>query len=427
MESIIVRETREKKLDKDYIFSILQQSIQHKKDLKRVLIVPPDNTRGYSMGNVITNMFYDMLSSFCHVDILPALGTHMPMTKKEITDFFGDKIPQDRFIEHNWRESTVQIGEVPLSVVNEISGGAFKMPIEVEINSHIVNGSYDLIISPGQVVPHELTGIANYSKNFLVGCGGYNLISKTHVMGPLCNVEYMVGEIDNPVRKVFDYAQEHFLNKLPIMYVMCVNHFFQDSLEMKGLYIGDKREVFEAAAKDCMIHNVVYVEKPVKKVVAFLQEHEFKSTWLGDKAVQRTRTIIEDGGEIVVLAPGVRQFGDDPETDLMMRKYGYDCKEKLKAVLNDPNNDDLRNNLAAACQLMITTPDDRFKITYATRHLSREEVEGVKFGYLNYDDAVKRYNPNTLKEGWNTLDDGEEIYFIHNPELGFWTLNQNKS
>lgn len=422
MDSIIVRSSKGQKLDKERIYSILKKSIADRGELKRVLIIPPDNTRGYSLANDMTNMYYKMLNTTCHVDILPALGTHMAMTDEEISEFFGDDIPKDRYIKHNWRETAVKLGEVPASYINEISNGKMNEPIEVEVHGSIVNGGYDLIISIGQVVPHELTGISNYSKNIFVGCGGYHMISKTHILGPLCDVEYMVGEINNPVRKIFDYAHENFLADIPLIFVMAVNTFSHDMLEMQGLYIGDKREVFEAAAEDCMKHNVVCVDKPVKKVVAFLKENEFKSTWLGDKAVQRTRTIIEDGGEIVVLAPGVRQFGDDYETDLIMRKYGYVSKDEIRAIMNDENNNDLRNNLAAAAQLMITTSNGRFTITYATRHLTREEVEGVKFSYLNYDEAVKKYNPDILKEGFNILEDGEEIYFIHDPELGFWSV-----
>ena len=52
-------------------------------------------------------------------------------------------------------------------------------------------------------------------------------------------------------------------------------------------------------------------------------------------------------------------------------------------------------------------------------------MRGVCYNYMPYDEAVKRYDPARLKDGFNTLPDGEEIYYISNPALGLWA-DRNK-
>lgn len=428
MESKFFRSGENGPIDGNKLREILKTSLSGLgENAKKVLLLPPDLTRGFSKANDITNVYYELLKDRCDIDIMPAIGTHFPMTDREIRDFFGENIPLERFLVHNWRSEVVKIGEVPGELVSRISGGRMDTKIDVEVNRRIVGGEYDLIISIGQVVPHELIGMANYSKNIFVGCGGFEMISRSHLLGPVCGVEKTVGKIDNPVRRIFDYAHEHYLKDLPLMFVLTVTTFNGKDICLEGIYIGDRREVFEQASEDSMKKNITYLEKPVQKVVTYLDEEEFKTTWLGDKAIYRTRPIIRDGGELIILAPGIRQFGDDAETDRVMRKYGYAGRETLLKALDDKSNTDLRSNLAAAGQLILSSSNGRFRITYAVRHLTREEVEGVFFGYLDYDEAVKRYDPDRLSEGVNTMEDGEEIYFIRNPGLGFWTLEQEAS
>ena len=374
------------------------------------------------MANDITEIYYELLKDRYEVYVMPAIGTHMPMIDSEIRAFFGDSIPIERFLVHNWRRDTVKIGEIPSNFIKAISGGRIDYKIDVEVNRRLVNGEFDLIISIGQVVPHELIGMSNFSKNIFVGCGGFEMISRSHFLGPVCGVESTVGQIDNPVRKIFDYAHEKYLKALPLLFVLTVTTVKNDKIQLEGIYIGNERTIFEEAAHDSALKNVTYLCEPVRKVVTYLDEEDYKTTWIGDKAIYRTRNIIEKGGELIILAPGVRQFGDDAETDKIMRKYGYIGRESLLKLYHDKNCSDLRNNLAAIGQLILGSTNEYFKPTYAVRHLTREEVEGVNFKYLDYDEAVKKYNPETLREGFNLTVDNEEIYYIKNPGMGFWTL-----
>jgi hypothetical protein len=126
---------------------------------------------------------------------------------------------------------------------------------------------------------------------------------------------------------------------------------------------------------------------------------------------------LADGGELIVLAPGVKEFGEDPAIDKLIRKYGYvGTPAVLKAV---EENADLAGNLSAAAHLIHGSSEGRFSITYCPGHLTREEVEGVNFRYASLAEMTARYDPAKLKDGYNTVA-GEEIFYIPNPALGLW-------
>ena len=395
------------------------------RELKNVLIIPPDFTRFHSNAGFITNVYYHALAEKgVNVDILPALGTHVPVTEEEIDVMFGD-IPYDKFIAHNWRNDVMKIGEVPASYLEEITEGLWKDPVSVEINRLVMDEKYDLILSIGQVVPHEVIGMANHAKNLFVGVGGSDMINKSHMVGAVYGMERMMGKDHTPVRKVFDYGMEHCLNERPILFVLTVCTAPGGNINTHGLFIGDKRNALEAAIELAQEKNIDFVETGIKKCVVYLDPAEFKSTWLGNKSVYRTRMAIADGGELLVLAPGIERFGEDDQVDVLIRKYGYRGRIKTLEEFEKPENQDLRDNMGAAAHLIHGSSDDRFKITYAVKNITKEEVRGVGFGAVDYDETVKKYNPETLQYGYNTMPDGEEIYFIPNPALGLW-INKEK-
>ena len=395
------------------------------RELKNVLIIPPDFTRFHSNAGFITNVYYYALDEKgVNVDILPALGTHVPVTEEEIDVMFGD-IPYDKFIAHNWRNDVMKIGEVPASYLEEITEGLWKDPVSVEINRLVMDEKYDLILSIGQVVPHEVIGMANHAKNLFVGVGGSDMINKSHMVGAVYGMERMLVKDHTPVRKVFDYGMEHCLNERPILFVLTVCTAPGGNINTHGLFIGDKRNALEAAIELAQEKNIDFVETGIKKCVVYLDPAEFKSTWLGNKSVYRTRMAIADGGELLVLAPGIERFGEDDQVDVLIRKYGYRGRIKTLEEFEKPENQDLRDNMGAAAHLIHGSSDDRFKITYAVKNITKEEVIGVGFGAVDYDETVKKYDPETLQYGYNTMPDGEEIYFIPNPALGLW-INKEK-
>ena len=394
---------------------------------KQVLIIPPDYTRFHSNSGFITNVYYHALVELgCEVDILPALGTHVPVTAEEAAHMFGD-IPFETFLPHNWRTDVMKIGEVPAEYLEEITEGLWHDAVDVEINKLVMDEKYDLILSIGQVVPHEVIGMANHAKNLFVGVGGADMINKSHMVGAVYGMERMMGKDFTPVRKIFDYGMTHFLKDRPILFVLTVCTAPGGVINQHGMFIGDTRFVLEKAIELAQEKNIDFVETGMKKCVVYLDPSEFRTTWLGNKSVYRTRMAIADGGQLLVLAPGIERFGEDLKVDELIRKYGYKGRLNTLEQFEKEENQDLRDNMGAAAHLIHGSSDGRFDITYAVKKdkITREEIEGVGFGWADYDATIARYNPETLQYGYNVLPDGEEIYFIPNPALGLW-INKEK-
>ena len=386
---------------------------------KKVLAVPPDFTRFHSRAGELTQFTYDYYKNKL-TDILPALGTHFEMTESEISKMFGD-IPHNLFRVHKWKDDLVTLGRVPAEFVSEVSEGKVNYDWPAQVNKLLVEGGHDLILSIGQVVPHEVVGMANYNKNIFVGTGGSEGINKSHFLGAVYGMERMMGRADTPVRRVLNYASDNFAKDLPIIYILTViGRDENNNLVMRGLFIGDDYQCFELAAELSLQVNFEMFDKPLKKVVVYLDPSEFKSTWLGNKSIYRTRMAIEDGGELIVLAPGLREFGEDKEIDRLIRKYGYVTTPEVLEYVED--NDDLKNNLSAAAHLIHGSSENRFKITYCPGNITKEEIESVNFNYADLNEMQKKYDHKKLMDGFNTMPDGEEIFYISNPALGLWAF-----
>ena len=396
----------------------LEKSLEGR-TLKKVLIIPPDFTRFHSQAGKITSIYYHLLTARgVRVDILPALGTHEPVSAAQWELMF-EGVPYEKMLVHDWRHDVVKIGEVPASYLEEITENLWHEPVSVEISRRVMDERYDLIISPGQVVPHEVIGMANHAKNLFVGVGGSDMIHKSHMIGAVYGMERMMGRDHTPVRRLFDYAMAHFLRGRPILFVLTVCTAPEGEGVLHGLFIGEGRGCLTEAVKLAQEKNIDFVERPIRKCVVYLDPAEFRSTWLGNKAIYRTRMAIADGGELIILAPGVTKFGEDAQVDNLIRKYGYRGRLRTLEAFGKPENADLRENMGAAAHLIHGSSDGRFSITYAVKEISQQEIESVGFRSASYDKLAKKYDPEKLHYGYNTVD-GEEIYYIPNPALGLW-------
>lgn len=391
---------------------------------EKVLAIPPDFTRFPSRAGELTECAYEFYQERL-TDILPALGTHNPMTDEQIKRMFGD-VPAELFREHDWRNDVVTVGEVPAEFVNEVSEGACNFPWPAQVNKLLLEGDFDLILSIGQVVPHEVVGMANYNKNIFVGTGGSEGINKSHFVGAAYGMERMMGHADTPVRRIFNYASDNFTNELPFLYVQTVVGMDESGdLKVRGLFVGDDLEVFTKAAALALEVNFKMLEKPLDKVIVYLDPEEFTSTWLGNKSVYRTRMAIADGGELIVVAPKLVEFGEDKDIDGLIRKYGYKGTPNTLKMVDE--NEDLAGNLSAAAHLIHGSSEGRFSITYCVGNeegnLSKEEIESVNFNYAEMDGIKEKYDFDNLKEGYNTVN-GEEIFYVSNPALGLWAYRE---
>ena len=382
----------------------------------RVLVVPPDISRISSHAGELTHCAWEYFGDQLQA-VLPALGTHAPMQSDQLARMFA-KMPPELFRVHNWRTDVETLGEVPAEFIREQSEGKLNYAWPAQVNRLISRGNFDLILSIGQVVPHEVIGMANYNKNILIGTGGRDGINRSHYLGAVYGMERIMGRAENPVRNVLNYAADRFLRQLPIVYVLTVVGLAADgSVAARGLFIGDDIECFHRAAELSLKVNFEILDAPLKKAVVYLDPHEFHSTWLGNKAIYRTRMALADGAELIILAPGVNTFGEDQAIDALIRKYGYrGTPATLEAVNSNP---DLANDLSAAAHLIHGSSESRFQITWCPGHLSKKEVQDVGFQYGDLATMMARYDPQKLRHGFNNVD-GEDIFFIANPGLGLW-------
>lgn len=392
------------------------------KSIKKVLLLPPDITRHHSGAGQLTETIYKLLPERCEVDVIPTLGQHVPHTDEENKWMFGS-IPAKCFHVHDWRNGCKKIGEVSADYVKEVSEGKADWPIPIEINRMVIENNYDLIINIGHVVPHEVLGFANHNKNYFIGLGGKETICASHMMAACCGIENNLGQLITPLRACYNKAEGDYLNKLPHVYILIVMARNEaQKLVTTGLYTGDDLETYMMAARRSKEQNITVFDKPVQKIVAVMQADEFKSTWVANKAIYRTRMALADNGELLIIAPGLERFGEQPEVDALIRKYGYigttAVMERYK------KNSDMQDLAHAAAHLIHGSSESRFTITYAPGKLTRKEIESVNFEYADMHDVMNRYNQDKMAEGWNTMPDGEEVYFISSPAAGLWACKE---
>jgi nickel-dependent lactate racemase len=397
---------------RDFLSAVLEKLGRRRK----VLAVPPDQTRTASRAGELTRYAWEYYREGLSA-VLPALGTHKAMSAEQIAGMFGT-VPPGLFHAHKWRDDVETIGVVPREFIHEQSEGKLEYEWPAQVNRLISRGEFDLILSIGQVVPHEVIGMANYNKNILVGTGGPDSINRSHYLGAVYGMERIMGRADNPVRRVLNYADSHFLADLPILYVLTVvSRNTSGATVVRGMFIGDDSECFHAAAELSFRVNFTLLLNPIRKAVVYLDPHEFHSTWLGNKAIYRTRLAMADDGELIILAPGVRDFGEDVRIDQLIRKYGYHGTEATIRMVKE--NADLAADLSAAAHLIHGSSEGRFRVTWCPGHLTRKEVEGAGFAYAELSEMMQRYDPAELPQGPSRVA-GEEIYFIENPGLGLW-------
>ncbi len=399
---------------------LVGQSLKALGEANRVIAVPPDITRLHSQAGAITDMAYRELGPRLGA-VLPALGTHAPMSDEELDSMYPGT-PKNLFKVHDWRKDPVELDRIPASFVREVGEGVVDYDYPVQANKMLTDGSFDAIISIGQVVPHEVIGLANHAKNIFVGTGGKEAIDKSHFLGAAYGMERMMGRADTPVRRIFNKALELAAPKLPpILWILTVmQRDDSGKMVMRGFYAGDDLECFEKAAALSRLVNIDMLEEPIEKALVWLDPMEFKSTWLGNKAVYRTRMAMADGGELIILAPGLVHFGEDSGIDALIRRYGYRPSARIRQLVLE--HEDLGANLSAAAHLIHGSSEGRFTVTYAPgTGMTKSEIESVGYNYAALDTLKARYPVDRLVQGWNTLPGGERLFYVPNPALGLWT------
>ena len=391
-------------------------------EFRRVLLLPPDITRAHSGAGWIAETLYKLLPETCDIHVIPTLGQHVPHTDADNRWMFGS-IPLDRIHIHDWRGGVTHLGTVPAEFVKEQTRGAADWDIPIDLNTATVTEKWDLIIHIGHIVPHEVLGFANHNKNYFIGLGGKETICASHLASACYGIENNLGNLCTPVRACYNWAEEKFLGHLPDVYFQVVmRRDEQGNLVHSGVYAGDDLETYYQAARASREQNITVLDEPVHKIVAVMQEDEFRATWVANKAVYRTRMALADGGELLIIAPGVERFGEQPEVDALIRKYGY-CGTPQALDLYCKNAD-MRDLAHGTAHLLHGSTEGRFTVRYAPGKLSREEVESVNYAYMDVNEALRRYSPSVMREGWNTMPDGERVYYIATPSAGLWATRE---
>ena len=386
---------------------------------KKVLLLPPDITRAHSGAGKITNRLYHFFSPAADVYVIPTLGQHIPHTPEQNRWMLGD-IPEEKILKHYWRNDGKRLGCIGKEYVEAITGGKADWEIPVSINRLLFDERWDIILNIGHVVPHEVLGFANHNKNYFIGLGSKETICASHMAAACYGIENNLGNIVTPLRHCYNKAEAEYLGGLADAYIqITMKYDARGELVHSGFYCGDDLDTYLLAAQQSMSENIT-VTPPLKKVVAVMQGDEFFSTWVANKAIYRTRKAMANGGELIILAPGLKRFGEQDEVDAIIRKYGYAGTPKVMELWR--TNADLQDLTHATAHLIHGSSEGRFKITYAPWHLSKKEIESVNFSYMNYNEAMERYNPEKLQNGFNILPGGEEIYFISTPSAGLWTV-----
>jgi nickel-dependent lactate racemase len=374
---------------------------------------------------MLTEMLYKQLAPEADVHVIPTLGQHVPHTPAENRRMFGS-IPEERIHAHDWRHGCVKVGEVSADFVKQSCGGAADWPIPITLNRMLMEEPWDLVINVGHVVPHEVLGFANHNKNYFIGVGGKESICAAHMMAACCGIENNLGNLVTPVRACFDKAQDEYLDDLPDLFVQIVMaRNQQNQLVHTGLHVGDDRETYLAAARQSRQQNITVFDEPVQKIVCVMQADEFVSTWVANKAIYRTRMVLADGGELLVIAPGLKRFGEQPEVDALIRKYGYVGTPQVMDQYR--TSADMQDLAHATAHLIHGSSEGRFSITYAPGHLTQQEMESVNYAYADLGQTVDRYRPDESVEGWNQTADGERFYFIATPSAGLWATDRKLS
>lgn len=387
------------------------------RDLKRVLLLPPDLTRAHSGAGRITELLYIKLPD-AHVEVIPTLGQHIPHTEAENKWMFGS-IPEDHIFAHDWRNGCTRVGVIPAALVAETTAGVADWEIPVGLNSKLMNEPWDLIINIGHVVPHEVLGFANHNKNYYIGLGGKDTICASHIAAAVYGIERNLGCLITPLRACYNWSEDKHLAHLPDVYLQIVMRRDEhQKLVTSGIFVGDDLETYLEAARLSREQNIMIFDKPIRKIVAVMQADEFRATWVANKAVYRTRMAIADGGELLILAPGVERFGEQPEVDALIRKYGYRGTERTLALYkSEPDMQEIPHGVA---HLIHGSSEGRFTITYAPGHLTQQEIEGVGYRYADLAAMQHRYDPAIMQEGWNVMPDGEDVFYISTPSAGLW-------
>jgi nickel-dependent lactate racemase len=420
-QAVIGRSGSGLSLSGDEMRAIIEEALECAPAGARALAIIPDKTRDDT-----TRLLFPFAAQALarrgatQLDALVAQGTHQSMTDEEKRAKIGADSAQvpglGRIFDHRWdvEEELITIGELDARRVRELTGGLIDQSIPLRVNRLLAAGRYDLILIFGATVPHEVAGFAGGAKYFFPGVAGPELTHVTHWLGALSAIENVIGRIETPARRMIEAAAD-FVSAKVISFNSVVTREVEGDIQTRALFAGDLREAFRRAAEISRQVHIKYTGRRYQRVVAILDEH-YDEMWVGGKASYKLGGVIEEGGELLIYAPGLNSLSETHGK--LIERYGYAPLEIVAEMVT--GSTELMANLCVAAHLAHVSYGSRkdasgrilprFRITLATG-IDEATCRRVNLGYIDHKlvrfEEFKRDSETLIVE-----NAGRDLYLV---------------
>ncbi len=275
---------------------------------KRILTIIPDRTRTAPIP-LMFRLFNEIITpEVKQHDFIIALGTHKPLSSREITLLTGCSPDEAevrygnvRIYNHDWdrKDAFTRIGSIPKRDVRELSDGKLSQDLPVRINRLILD--YDILLVLGPVFPHEVVGFSGGNKYFFPGIAGPEIIDLTHWLGALMTSRDIIGTKHTPVRRIIDRAAS-LIPAGKFCFAMVVM-----GEDLAGLYTGTPETAWGKAADLSSKVHIRWCPRAYRQVLSIMPAM-YDDIWTAAKGMYKVEPVTEDGGEVIIYAPHIAEF-----------------------------------------------------------------------------------------------------------------------
>lgn len=291
---------------------------------RRILLLIPDATRTAPVGLMFKTLFHQLAGRVKKFDVMIALGTHPAMTEAainqrvEITAAERASTYKDvEFINHEWDNPAAlrDLGNIPATDIQELSGGLFAMEVPVHINRRLFD--YDQLIIVGPVFPHEVVGFSGGNKYLFPGVAGPGILNFFHWLGAVVTNPMIIGNKWTPVRQVVDRA-----GAMVTVPKLCFCLVVRGRGELAGLFAGPPEQAWDDASELSRELHITYKDRPFHTVLSCAPQM-YDELWVGGKCMYKLEPIVADGGELIIYAPHIHEIS--LVHGAMIGRIGYHC------------------------------------------------------------------------------------------------------
>lgn len=381
---------------------------------KRILVLTPDSTRTCPLPMMIREIARILFPQVKQLDFMVALGTHQPMNENEILELYGltnatrdQLLPGSRILNHRWDlpDTLTVIGNLDEDDVEEVSGGRFRNSVDVSINRHVFD--YDLILILGPVFPHEVAGFSGGDKYLFPGISGGDFLHFTHWLGAVVTNWDTIGVQNTPVRDAITLAAGYL--SVPRLYLSMV---VKPGNELAGLYVGETREAWEAAAKLSAQIHILYKDKPFHTVLGTASPM-YEELWVAGKVMYKLEPVVADGGTLIIYGKHITRISDTWGDQILRvgyhtRDYFLKCMDQFKDVPGGVLAHSSHVKGLGDFENGFEKP--RINVVLATS-IPEEECRAINLGYMDPDSINMDDYMNREDEGILLVENaGETLY-----------------